>query len=124
MTYAPHMMEKVRSDDIMAGAAGSPCTLRVSSLYPGHRCSGDDTVVNCHLPVIGKGVSTKVTDMAAAFGCFHCHQILDGVDRQRREYIETRFPTLYVMRMLNGLVETHALLIAQEIITIKGATFE
>lgn len=115
----PHMLPKVRSHRIMAAANGNPCALRVASLYPNHRCSGDDTVVGCHLPVSGKGTSTKVTDLAVAFGCANCHAIIDGPDKMRREYIQENYPSALAMRMLNGLVETHARLTAEAIIFVR-----
>lgn len=115
----PHMLVKVRSKLIMASANGQPCALRVSSLYPGYKCAGMETVIGAHLPVQGKGTSTKVTDMAVAYGCKHCHDIIDGPDKMRREYIEKHHPEALAMRMLKGLVETHARLAAKAIIFVR-----
>lgn len=114
----PLLLPKVRSDAIMDACGLMECALRISSLYPGHRCSGRDTVVGAHLPVIGKGVATKVTDLAVAAGCFNCHEILDGRDKKRSDYIHEKYPTAVVMRMLNGLVETQAQLVEMGIIVV------
>lgn len=122
MDYRPHLLPKVRSDQIMAAAAGMPCTLRVASFAPGLTCAGNNTTVGCHLPVAGKGVGTKVTDMAVAFGCATCHDIIDGRNMEAQRFIIERYPTAFVDRMLNGLVETHALLVRDGIIT--GPDFE
>ena len=119
MSYAPHMLPKLRSKRLMDAVAGMPCTLRISSFVPGHRCAGRETVVGCHLPTIGKGMKTKVTDMAVVAACFNCHNLLDRVDG-RIDYIETKFPAALAARMLDALVETHAMLISAGIITVKG----
>lgn len=120
--FKPHMLPKVRSNKIMtAPAKGMPCTLRLCSLFPGYSCASPDTVVGCHLPVWGKGASTKVTDMAVAFGCSRCHDILDFRDRKRADYLTTKYPVLLAERMLHGLTESHALLIERGIIQIPDA---
>jgi hypothetical protein len=119
--HSPHMLPKIRSKAIMAAANGSPCTLRIASFFPGHRCASDDTTVACHLPIWGKGVSTKVTDMAVAFGCIHCHDILDGRNKLALAYIEEKYPRLFYERLMLGLTETHALLIQRGLIIIPDA---
>lgn len=119
MTYRPHMLPKIRSAQIMAAAAGSPCTLRIAS-FAGLRCAGSSTTVAAHLPTAGKGIATKSTDLAAVFACATCHDILDGrhyassaiVDRQAAGVTE---------RMLQALVETHALLVQGGIIVVPDA---
>jgi hypothetical protein len=115
----PYMLPKLRSDQIMASAAGQECTLRIASFLPGHRCSGNNTTIGAHLPVFGKGMSTKVTDMAVVYCCANCHAILDGVDYKAAEYIRENYAAAAAMRMLNALVETHALLIEQGILIVK-----
>ena len=92
--YNPHWMTKVRSEHLMKAANGKPCTLRISSFFPGYSCS-DGTTVGCHLPVGGKGTSTKETHLAVAFGCSHCHDILDGRDWKRAEYIVEKYPSAF-----------------------------
>lgn len=121
--YKPHLLPKVRSEAIKGAPKRwkMPCTLRVSNLVPGHQCAAVDTVVGAHLPIWGKGTSTKVTDMAVAFSCLHCHDILDYRDTKRTEYILDHCPTLMVERMLHGLTETHALLIQRGVIVIPDA---
>lgn len=119
--YNPHMLPKVRSDAIMAAAEGAPCTLRIATFIPGRRCSGNETTVACHLPIWGKGTSTKVTDMAVAFGCSECHAIIDGVDREALRFLEEKHGEAILQRMLNALTETHALLISADVIQIPDA---
>ncbi|UWQ30212.1 nuclease domain-containing protein [Leisingera sp. M523] len=121
--HSPHMLPKVRSGAIMEAAKGSPCTLRIASFIPGRSCTSRETSVGCHLPIWGKGVSTKVTDMAVAFGCSNCHAIIDGVDREALRYLEEKFGAAMTTRMLHGLTETHSLLISKGVIEIPGATF-
>lgn len=119
--YNPHMLPKVRSKAIMAAAEGAPCTLRIASFLNGGRCAGNETTVACHLPIWGKGTSTKVTDMAVAFGCSTCHAILDGVDREALRVLEEKHSAAVLQRMLHALTETHALLIAADVIQIPDA---
>lgn len=56
-------------------AKGQACTLQ----FPIHEWHDPNTVVLCHsnLLVDGKGMGLKAPDTKAAFGCFHCHNILD-----------------------------------------------
>lgn len=115
--HRPHLLPKVRSKKLMAAMAGLPCTLRIASFIPGHTCSHQSTVVGCHLPVIGKGTSTKVTDLAVAAGCFNCHALNEGVDKRINEIMD-RYPAGLTMRYLNALIETHALLIQHGIIVV------
>ncbi|TNE57816.1 MAG: DUF1364 family protein [Sphingomonadales bacterium] len=119
--YRPHLLPKVRSEHIMAAAAGMPCTLRIASFYPGHQCAGHETTVACHLPVGGKGISTKVTDLAVAFGCKHCHDILDGADWKRQEYITDKFGAAVIERLLWGHVETMTLLHLEGLLHVPGS---
>lgn len=118
---APHLLPKVRSEGIMRAAQGQPCAIRVSSLYPMHRCSGVETVVACHLPVDGKGVASKVTDTAVAFGCSNCHAILDGADASRRAYIIDHAPAAFMERLLRGYAETVTRLVIAGVIVVPDA---
>ncbi len=120
--YKPHMLPKVRSEDIMSSMAYLPCTLRLATFIPGLGCAHDDTVVGCHLPVWGKGIHTKVTDMAVAAGCSRCHDLIDARD-QRWEWLQGKYPVAILERMLCGLTETHALLIDRGVIEIPDAIF-
>lgn len=104
----------------MQAMAGMPCALRISSLYPGYCCAGTDTVVGCHLPTIGKSMGSKVSDLFVVAGCFHCHEILDGRDRKRRDYIMGNYPSAIPMRMLDGLAETQSRLVGLGLLFCKG----
>lgn len=110
----PHMLPKVRSPELMRLCREEIgiCTLRLASFIPGRTCSHPSTVCGCHLPTIGKGIATKVTDLAVAAGCKACHAILDGPDKAGREYIAKHYPTAAQARITDALVETHARLIA------------
>lgn len=64
-----------RSTPIRRAARGQDCTLRLAV------CNFDpDTTVLCHSNFLidGKGMGMKAPDMAAAFGCSACHDVLDG----------------------------------------------
>lgn len=115
-----HLLPKARSDVLMQAMSGYPCALRVSSFYPGHTCASAATVVGCHVGSFGKGVGTKVTDLAVVAGCQNCHDIIDGRDKKRQDWIINHYPTAYVDRLLNGLIETHARLYSEGIILVQG----
>lgn len=114
----PHMLPKVRSDALKAAIEGMPCTLRLAS-FGGMSCAPQDTVVGCHLPVWGKGTSTKVTDLAIAAGCATCHDLLDERNNLGHQLMH-KYPGAWAMRLLHGLTETHALLVDAGIIEVKG----
>jgi len=118
MITNPMLLPKVRSDRIMTAANGQPCSLRIAS-FVGLSCGG--TVVGCHLPVTGRGVSTKATDLAVAFGCHVCHEILDGRAQNLQEQIIQQYPAAFGHRLLNALVETQARLVDMGVITVPGA---
>jgi hypothetical protein len=120
MITNPALLPKVRSEAIMQAANGQPCSLRIASFIPGRKCAPAATVVGCHLPTIGKGMGTKVTDLAVAFGCQACHDLLDGRDRAGAEYLIQNFPTAVATRLTDALVETHARLVGMGIITVEG----
>ena len=101
MITNPQLLPKVRSDAIMNAANGQPCSLRIAS-FVGLSCSGPSTCVSCHLPVIGKGVSTKATDLAVAFGCHICHEIIDGRAQNLQELIIDKYPSAFANRLLNA----------------------
>ena len=66
---------KYRNKKILASARGEDCDIKA----PGCQ-NNTDTVVWCHSPFMehGKGAGTKAHDIFGAYGCSHCHDILDG----------------------------------------------
>jgi hypothetical protein len=121
MIHNPALLPKVRSDRIMRAARGQPCSLRLASFVPGRRCTGEDTTVACHMPVDGKAMGSKVSDLSVAFGCFTCHQIIDGVDQEAAKYLRQHYPAAFMERLLKGMAETQARLVMDGIITILDA---
>lgn len=106
----PNNLPKVRSKKIMRAPvliADMPCSLQISSLIPGHRCSGADTHVMAHLPGIGKGISTKTSDITAVCACAHCHDLLDRRDR-RISFIEDNYPLALADRLIRAIQITLA----------------
>lgn len=113
----PELLPKVRSAALRQAIRGMPCSLRISSII-GRECAARSTVVPCHLPTIGRGISTKVTDLAVAAGCHHCHDLLD----MRRWRTFTHSETAEITgRLLHALVETQARLVMAGIIEVRGA---
>lgn len=116
----PHMLPKIRSRKLLDACRHMPCTIRVASFVPGKRCSCQDTVVGAHLPVMGKGVGTKVSDLFVAAACMACHDIIDGRDRSGKDYIEANYPAAYANRLMLGLAETQSRWIGMGLISIPG----
>lgn len=120
MTYHnPTILPKVRSTALMAAMRDYPCTVRIASLIPGHHCAAQETVVGHHLGTAGKGMSTKSSDLAVVAVCAHCHALLERVDARGRALLE-REPVAVIDRCLRGLIETHAMLARDGIITVRG----
>lgn len=122
MIHNPALLPKLRSPALLRAVRDMPCALRLAGFFPGHGCSAQDTVVPCHLDrTIGKGMGTKVSDLFVAAGCLHCHDILDGRDRAKRDYIAEHYPAALMDRMLRGLAETQARWLGMGLITVEGA---
>ncbi len=116
----PHMLPKVKCQTILDIIGGKDrrgvyirpfaCSLRISGLIPGHRCAPPDTVVACHVGNLGKGMSTKVSDLNVAAGCANCHDLIDRKD-SRWQYLAENYPTVIPDAMLSGMQETLAQLV-------------
>lgn len=120
MTLNPHMLPKVRSRDLLDAIRGMPCEARVSSLFPGHKCASFATVIPAHVGNIGKGMSTKVSDLHVCAACFNCHNLIDRVDA-RWEWIADNCPTAFMERVMLGTFATQSRLVLLGIIEVRGA---
>jgi len=131
MSYRPHLLPKVRSEPLMDAIGGKfggvksrecyPCTLRIAGLV-GQRCADRDTVVGAHTGNLGKGQSTKVSDLSVAGACMVCHGLYDRVLTGWINLNDD--PVLKVemiIRVLAGLHETQAMLFDDGIISVKGS---
>lgn len=82
-------------------ARGRDCTIRV----PGHCCGNPETVVGCHVRMAGvSGMGMKSPDIFIAFGCFPCHQVVDGQRKSEFSYEQRR------LMLLEAMVRTQAIL--------------
>jgi hypothetical protein len=117
----PHLMPKVRSKKIMATAAGVPCTARIASFIPGLRCESAATTVACHLPVGGKGTSTKETDLAVAYSCSVCHDLLDGRNAAGHAYLIEHHAAAVMQQLLRAHVMTLTVMLEEGVIVIPDA---
>lgn len=115
-----NLLPKIRSRHLLAATQLMPCCLRISSFAPGHRCSPQDTVVPAHVPTIGKGMGTKVSDLFVVAACHHCHDILDGRDMKRRDFVMANYPAAVTQRILDGMAETQARWVSMGLIQIDG----
>lgn len=116
MGYSPTLLPKVRSTDLTETAKVIPCTPRVSSFIPGHRCSAQDTNVFTHFGSLGKGKNTKVSDINGFVSCFNCHELLDARDN-RVWWIIEKYPRAYYERIIAARDETLAHWVSMGLIT-------
>jgi hypothetical protein len=85
-------------------AKGRDCTIRI----PGHCLNDNDTVVLCHIRMAGvTGMHLKSNDIHGAYGCFACHQIVDGQRNSEFTFEERR------LFLLEGMVRTQAILLSE-----------
>lgn len=120
MIENPMMLPKIRSRALLDACRHMPCSLRVASFIPGNRCAAQDTVVPCHIPTIGKGMGTKVSDLFVAAGCLHCHDIIDGRDRAGADFIAANYPTAMMDRLLRGMCETQSRWVGMGLLVATG----
>lgn len=80
-------------------AKGEACLIRV----PGYCSFNPETTVGCHVRLAGvSGAGMKSPDCCIAFGCFECHQVVDGQRKSEFSYEERR------LMLLEGMVRTQA----------------
>lgn len=92
-------------------ARGRPCQIRV----PRHCCFDPATTVLCHLRMAGlSGAGLKCEDLLAAFGCFVCHDIVDGRKDVGLTYDERR------LLLLEGIARTQTIWLSEGLIQIRG----
>jgi hypothetical protein len=118
MITNPHLLPKVRSHDLIMATHAYPCELRIAS-FLGLPCHGDVMAVHIDFAP-GKGVATKVTDLAVCAGCDRCHRLLDGRDKAGWDVIRTKYAAAIYLQVIRALVATQARLVADGIITVKG----
>ena len=114
----PHMLPKVRSKKLTQAVKIMPCYLKIAS-FAGMPCSGRDTNVICHLPTIGKGASTKVSDLYGASGCATCHDLLD----ERNELgckIRENYPHAYYEQLMRAGHATLGAWVSLDLIKVSG----
>jgi len=92
----------MKQNNITRSAIGKTCTLRLGN------CSGDETVVLCHLGR-KRGMAFKCNDIIACYGCFNCHQIEENKADPRCTF-EDR---------LRALEESQLIMIEEGLITVK-----
>lgn len=118
----PHMLPKVRSKALTTACAHMPCTLRIAS-FIGLSCAAQDTVVGAHLPVFGKGMSTKVSDIHIAAGCFTCHNLLDFERDPRGLKMMKLYPNAFFDRLFQAQCETLSRWIQSGAVIVPDAEF-
>ncbi|WP_220747288.1 nuclease domain-containing protein [Jannaschia pagri] len=103
----------------MQSFRGMPCSLRIAS-FAGLPCAPQSTVVGAHLPVFGRGIGTKVSDLFVVAACQRCHDMLDERDLIGAE-IRKSYPGAYADRLLKALCETQSRWIADGLVVVPKA---
>jgi hypothetical protein len=112
------MLPKARSRALLDATHDMPCELRIAS-FLGRPCRG--SVMPVHLDfTTGKGMGTKVTDLAVVAGCDACHRLLDWRDKTGAEFLREKYPTALMEQVLRALIVTHGRLLGLGIITVQG----
>ena len=116
----PHLLPKVRSDALRRSATEMPCTLKLAG-FAGHACTGRNTNVMAHLPVHGKGVGTKVSDLHMVCACAMCHDLLDA-----RNTLGMKIRELYPHAYWEQITKAHAETLSRwvELGLINGTDWE
>lgn len=102
-------MKPFRSEKLTKAANGQQCQLQI----PGVCRGGTETTVACHSPLGEDRQGGKADDFATAWGCFHCHAVLDRRAKFNDEYFSDEEQRYYFHR---GLVRTLANLFEKGII--------
>lgn len=101
----------MKSKKLRDSARGQECAFGILGV-----CNGNpETTVLCHLPSNTGGMGLKSSDECAAFGCYNCHQVIDG-HVQSEEFSERAYFYYYkaLTATLNHWVE-------EKIFNVKGA---
>ena len=118
MNLNPHLLPKVRSEALLQAVRFMPCELRLST-FLNIPCAPQNTVVPCHIPTIGKGAGTKVSDLFVAAGCRVCHDLLDRRDPRIRD-IEALYPAAELDQIMRAMCATQSRWIGMGLIKVEG----
>ena len=90
-------------------AQGKPCMIRL----PGCTGIAEETVL-CHYRDSSTGMGQKENDLIGAWGCSHCHDVVDG--RRNYEWID---PAGTGHAFLQAIIRTQQQLIRDGVFKIK-----
>lgn len=99
----PMRKSRPKMTAIRKAARDQECTLRFPC------CNYDtSTTVLCHSNLLedGKGMGIKANDLAAAFGCSSCHDVLDGRVKRSSDFSYE----LMIAQFKEAVLQTHRVL--------------
>ena len=124
----PYLLPKVRSEILRQSIGGKlpggiqttpmPCAARLAG-FLGLPCEFG-TTVGCHYGRIGKGTSTKVSDLFLIAGCRLCHDLMDPERDPRGMEIAARYPRAFYERLRDAHHETMARWIAMGVLPLPA----
>ena len=95
---------------ITESARGEACTIRTPWCI-----NRPDTTVACHAPRgFGRGIALKAPDWAIAYGCYDCHEAIDGRCHAGETTADERFHM-----WLRGFFATMQLLIEKGLVVVR-----
>lgn len=93
------MTKKAQSTPLREAARNKPCMIRSPV------CNGDNaTTVLCHVRM-GIGIAQKAPDLCAAWGCFNCHQLVDGHDYFGQSWDAAKLRQMLLEGVIRTLIE-------------------
>lgn len=115
----PHMLPKVRSKALRNAVTQMPCYLKLAG-FAGMPCNHEAGAnVLCHMPTIGKGTGSKVSDLYAACGCSTCHDLLDWERNPVGAMIREKYPQAYFEQLMKARDATMGAWVALGLIQVE-----
>lgn len=114
----PVLLPKVRSDLLKHSCRGMGCRLRIAS-FVGKPCSPGAEAVHLDglAPALGKGTSTKVSDLNMVAGCRVCHDLLARLDPAWQKLVDLH-PAAVQKQIHRAHMETLALWLQAEALIV------
>ena len=90
--------------DLRKYARSKPCMIRLPGCIDG---PDHETTVLCHWRDSSTGMGQKSSDLLGAWGCAHCHDVVDGRKKLPEDSIfDAMFPSNIKICFMNGIVRT------------------
>lgn len=98
---------RIVSQKMRDSARDEECTFQIVGVCR----NNPETVVLCHLPDESHGMALKSDDLSAAYGCYECHQAVDGhapcpeLDAYRSDYLRRAMVRTWRRMVEKGIIK-------------------